>query len=68
MDRHLLAGRRHVLEPRDVQREIAELPSGINTLTIDAPLDDIVGGVESQTASVVLRKKNDDTVIWCGPF
>lgn len=57
MDRHFSQVAGTCSNLGDVQREIAELPSGINTLTIDAPLDDIVGGVESQTASVVMGRR-----------
>jgi hypothetical protein len=54
-------------KPGEVRREIGELPNGINTLTVDAPLDDIVADVDSSEASVVITQTRGGTVMWCGP-
>ena len=51
----------------DVERSLGDLPMGSNTLSIDAPYDEVVGSLEAGEASVVIMAPDGSKVAWCGP-
>ena len=51
----------------EVEREVGELPAGTNTSTIDAPYEDVVGGVEQGVSSIAIMEPDGETLAWCGP-
>jgi hypothetical protein len=50
-----------------VERDLGAQPPGVNTVTIDAPLDEVVGNVQQSKASIVIMKPDRSAVAWCGP-
>ena len=50
----------------DVTRDIGEVGSGINTVPVDAPYDDVNEELASGESSVVIVAPGD-VVAWCGP-
>ena len=51
----------------DVERDFGELPSGVNTLSVDASFDDVVGSIDDHRSSITIMESDGRTVAWCGP-